>query len=159
MRRSSRQGAATRALLYGPSFFLVLTIYLTCKLKPERPFWNSYIFCLPLKSLVNLQSFPKTWLLLTTSKSFNFSCLGLPKVQLPFICLCNSNAYAPQAIRSYIDCLLQTEYKYLYLRYLRVKSSKLSVFFIKFIKFFIKFWYKTDNIRLISIFFTVSSSF
>ena len=65
----------------------------------------------PSKSLVNLQSFSKTWLFFTTSKSFNFSCLGLPKVQLPFICLCNSNAYAPQAIRSYIDCLLQTEYK------------------------------------------------
>ena len=33
----------------------------------------------------------------------NFSCLGLPKVQLPTAFKINNNAHAPQANGSYID--------------------------------------------------------
>ena len=44
-------------------------------------------------------------------RSYNFSCLGLTKVQLPTICPINRNAHAPQAIRSYINNLLQAGYQ------------------------------------------------
>ena len=37
--------------------------------------------------------------------------VGSPKYQLPTACLCNKNAYAPRAIRSYILSLLQAGYQ------------------------------------------------
>ena len=39
-----------------------------------------------------------------------FLVVGLPKDQLPTACLCNKNAYALRAIRSYILSLLQAGY-------------------------------------------------
>ena len=40
-----------------------------------------------------------------------FPWLGSPKAQLPTPCPCNSNAYTPQAIISYINSLLQGVYQ------------------------------------------------
>ena len=39
------------------------------------------------------------------SPVLNFYCLGSPKVLISTTCPCNSNVYAPQAIRSYIESL------------------------------------------------------
>ena len=42
---------------------------------------------------------------------FVFLVIGSPKDQLPTACLCNRNAYAPRAIRTYIFSLLQVGYQ------------------------------------------------
>ena len=70
--------------------------------------WNPTVHSIVYQALKNWKIW--NWFF-TSSQSVNFCCLGLLKVQLPIACPFNSNAYNPQAIRSYIDSLLQVGYQ------------------------------------------------